>query len=193
MPPARKLLSLLFLILMGTELTQVGASNAIFLPARRRSGRGTPRSRGACARAPPPGGWGGGRREGGGGWNPSPGQAGGTPRSRALPLSLMRSSKGCLGQLLSCGMAFWGSGFLLLLPYTPLLWPSPLFGASGTPRPGGQMAWGASWEGGWGLWPLLCPAGGAWQPGTPRGLASCEHCLSTEHVRGGPCGRCSPF
>lgn len=86
MPPARKLLSLLFLILMGTELTQVGASNAIFLPARRRSGRGTPRSRGACARAPPPGGWGGGRREGGGGWNPSPGQAGGTPRSRALPL-----------------------------------------------------------------------------------------------------------
>lgn len=35
MHPARKLLSLLFLILMGTELTQVRASNAIFLPARR--------------------------------------------------------------------------------------------------------------------------------------------------------------
>ncbi|XP_023397689.1 uncharacterized protein LOC111748920 [Loxodonta africana] len=33
MPPARKLLSLLLLILMGTELTQVRASNAIFLPA----------------------------------------------------------------------------------------------------------------------------------------------------------------
>ena len=33
MQPARKLLSLLFLILMGTELTQVRASNAIFLPA----------------------------------------------------------------------------------------------------------------------------------------------------------------
>lgn len=32
MQPARKLLSLLFLILMGTELT-IRASNAIFLPA----------------------------------------------------------------------------------------------------------------------------------------------------------------
>ena len=33
MQPARKLLSLLFLVLMGTELTQVRASNAIFLLA----------------------------------------------------------------------------------------------------------------------------------------------------------------
>lgn len=32
MQPARKLLSLLFLLLMGTELTQVRAPNAIFLP-----------------------------------------------------------------------------------------------------------------------------------------------------------------
>lgn len=38
MQPARKLLSLLFLILMGTELTQVRASNAILLPASERGG-----------------------------------------------------------------------------------------------------------------------------------------------------------
>ncbi|KAF4016889.1 hypothetical protein G4228_007584 [Cervus hanglu yarkandensis] len=67
MQPARKLLSLLFLILMGTELTQVRASNAIFLPAcespaRPRAGQ----SRGAAPHSPaPPGpgarprGWGG--------------------------------------------------------------------------------------------------------------------------------------
>lgn len=54
MQPARKLLSLLFLILMGTELTQVRASNAIFLSARERrppGPRGTQQSRGAAQRS----------------------------------------------------------------------------------------------------------------------------------------------
>ena len=54
MQPARKLLSLLFLILMGTELTQVRASNAIFLSARERrppGPGGTRQSRGAAQRS----------------------------------------------------------------------------------------------------------------------------------------------
>lgn len=67
MQPARKLLSLLFLILMGTELTQVRASNAIFLPACEAPARpGAGQSRGAAPHSPaPPGpgarprGWGG--------------------------------------------------------------------------------------------------------------------------------------
>lgn len=61
MHPARKLLSLLFLILMGTELTQVRASNAIFLPARRpaRPPRGAPQSPGTAPapRRPAPPAW----------------------------------------------------------------------------------------------------------------------------------------
>lgn len=64
MQPARKLLSLLFLILMGTELTQVRAPNAIFLPACKaparppgspaKSGSGSAQPRSPClgARAP---------------------------------------------------------------------------------------------------------------------------------------------
>lgn len=63
MQPARKLLSLLFLILMGTELTQVRASNAIFLPesdgARGRPARGAGEVRERLARSSAPG-WGGG-------------------------------------------------------------------------------------------------------------------------------------
>lgn len=57
MQPARKLLSLLFLILMGTELTQVRASNAIFLPAREapaRPGAGKVGEPLRTARRPPP-------------------------------------------------------------------------------------------------------------------------------------------
>ena len=56
MPPARKLLGLLFLILMGTELTQVRASNAIFLPACDAPARprGAWQSRGAARRGPAP-------------------------------------------------------------------------------------------------------------------------------------------
>lgn len=56
MPPARKLLSLLFLLLMGTELTQVRASNAIFLPApapRSLQSQGAARSRRPCPRRAP--------------------------------------------------------------------------------------------------------------------------------------------
>lgn len=55
MQPARKLLSLLFLILMGTELTQVRASNAIFLPACEAPARPSRQSRGAAphSSAPP--------------------------------------------------------------------------------------------------------------------------------------------
>lgn len=59
MQPARKLLSLLFLILMGTELTQVRASNAIFLPVREAPARspGSPAKSGSSSeqRAPLPG------------------------------------------------------------------------------------------------------------------------------------------
>lgn len=57
MQPARKLLSLLFLILMGTELTQVRASNAIFLPACEapaRPGAGKVGEPLRTARRPPP-------------------------------------------------------------------------------------------------------------------------------------------
>lgn len=50
MQPARKLLSLLLLILMGTELTQVCASNAIFLPRD----PGAAGSAGASCPAPSP-------------------------------------------------------------------------------------------------------------------------------------------
>lgn len=70
MQPARKLLSLLFLVLMGTELTQVRAFNAIFLraceaPARPPASPAKSGSRSAQpvppAPAPEPRGWGGGR------------------------------------------------------------------------------------------------------------------------------------
>lgn len=55
MQPARKLLSLLFLVLMGTELTQVRASNAIFLPACEAPARpGARQSRGAAPHSPAP-------------------------------------------------------------------------------------------------------------------------------------------
>lgn len=54
MRPARNLLSLLFLILMGTELTQVRACNAIFLPACEAPARprGARQSRGAATARP---------------------------------------------------------------------------------------------------------------------------------------------
>lgn len=70
MPPARKLLGLLFLILMGTELTQVRASDAIFLPAcdapARPRGAWQSREQLGAARRPRPGrprprAWGGGQ------------------------------------------------------------------------------------------------------------------------------------
>lgn len=99
MPPARKLLSLLFLILMGTELTQVRVSSAIFLPPGAGVARGAPQSRGApCPVGPalvrkegPSAGLAPGRREG-----PQPRHSCPSPGAPCPPFPL-RSSKGSPG------------------------------------------------------------------------------------------------
>lgn len=102
MQPARKLLSLLFLILMGTELTQVRAFNAIFLSAsdgaRGRPARGAGEVRERLARSSAPG-WGGGPERG------APALEGGARADPSLPRAPTSGTPALAGVAVGCPLS----------------------------------------------------------------------------------------